>query len=116
MAWGMTVAPSIPAASSTLCPPAKAGTSPATVAPASGGRTNNPATNPTATTASMPVIMRSKRRCPCRAAVARTTTDTAVVISPPASSGSPNSSCSATAPPSTSARSVATHTTSACSQ
>ncbi len=71
---------------------------------------------PIAMIISRPLITRSNTRWPRRFCTASSTSDTTPVITPPTSSGSPNSRFNAMAPPTTSARSVAIATSSACSQ
>ena len=62
------------------------------------------------------MITNSKVRGPRRDWITSSTIETVPVMRPPQSSGTPNSRLSATAPPITSARSVAIATSSACSQ
>ena len=76
----------------------------------------SPAQNPTAITSMSPVMTRSNGfapRCDCTTS---SSIDTTPVMSPPTMSGRSNSRYSATAPPMTSATSVAIATPSACSQ
>ena len=109
----MTVAPSIPVASSTVSVPSKRGTSPATARLRVDAALQQAVEEPDQDDGSMPVIVTSNGRAPRRCTPSRPNATTAV-MTPPASSGRPNSSCSAIAPPSTSARSVAIATSSAC--
>ncbi len=112
----MIVAPRIDAASSTESVPSKRGTRPATTLAPSGGATNTPNEKPMAMIASRPMITNSNGRGPRRDWISSSVIDTVPVITPPQSRGMPNSRFSATAPPITSAMSVAIATSSACSQ
>ncbi|GAP60749.1 hypothetical protein AHiyo1_43350 [Arthrobacter sp. Hiyo1] len=112
----MTVAPSIEAASSRVSGPSKCGTRPARTPAGDGGRTMSPARNPMVITASRPMITSSKRCCVRWSWIARIPIETAPTIRAPTGRGRRNRSWSATAPPTTSARSVASATTSAWSQ
>ena len=103
-------------ASSTLSAPSNRGSRPAATSPAEGGSTNRLVRNPIAMIASSPLITRSNVRWPRRFWIASSSSDTNPVITPPTRSGRSNSRCSAIAPPTTSARSVAMATNSACSQ
>lgn len=116
MACGITVAPSIEAARSTESAPCRRGTRPASMAAGSGGEKNSPAQKPTVSTASIEVTTPSNARWPRFCCTASTSRDTTPVMTPPSTSGTPNSRLSAMAPPITSARSVAAATTSACAQ
>ena len=115
MTCGITVAPSIPVASSTVSVPSNRGTRPAAAAERRRRRRTRLYKNPTSTTSSMPVMATSNGRAPLVCRPSRANATTAVII-PPASSGRPNSRCRAMAPPRTSARSVAMATSSACTQ
>ena len=112
----MIVAPRMDAASSTEPVPSKRGTSPPTTAPGSGGPMKTPNVKPIAMIATRPMMTNSKVRGPRRDCTTSSTIETVPVMSPPQSSGMPNSRFSATAPPMTSAMSVAMATSSACSQ
>ncbi|CPZ88013.1 Uncharacterised protein [Mycobacteroides abscessus] len=61
-------------------------------------------------------ITYSKERWPRRSCTVSSAIETIPVMTPPRSSGRPNNRCSAMAPPTTSAKSVAMATNSACSQ
>ena len=112
----MIVAPRMDAASSTDPVPSKRGTSPAATAPASGGAMNTPKVKPIAMIATSPMTTNSKVRGPRRDWTISRMIETVPVMTPPHSSGMSNSRFSATAPPITSAMSVAIATSSACSQ
>ena len=112
-ACGITVAPSIAVASNTLCAPSNRGTRPAATWAAGGGLTTRLARNPIVMISSMPVMTRSKTRCPRRSPTMSSSSDTAPVITPPSTSGRSNSRCKAIAPPMISATSVAIATSSA---
>ena len=116
MACGMIVAPRIDAASSTELASAKRGTRPPSTPAGSGGATNTPTVKPIAMIASRPMMTNSKVRGPRRDCSTSSTIETAPVMRPPQISGTPKSRLRATAPPMTSARSVAMATSSACSQ
>jgi hypothetical protein len=68
------------------------------------------------TMASMPVITRSNGFWPRRLWTAKRPIETVTVITAPSGSGSPKSSCRASAPPTISAMSVAIATASAWAQ
>ena len=104
------------AASSTDSVPANRGTSPDAASGQDTSLTNSPAMNPTVMTSSSPITTNSNGRCPLRDCTISSSIETPPTISPPHTSGSPNRICSAIAPPSTSARSVAAATSSAWSQ
>ena len=105
------------AASSTLSTPSKRGTSPAAAAAGSGGPITSPAQKPTTITRMSPVITRSKMRTPPRRLCTTSSSiEMTPVMTPPTTSGRSNSRYSATAPPMTSATSVAIATSSACPQ
>ena len=116
MACGMIVAPSIDVASRTELESAKRGSRPEIAEVMSGGATTTPAVNPTAMITSKPTITNSNGRGPHRDCRMRSTIETAPVMRPPQRSGIPKSRLSATAPPITSAISVAIATSSACTQ
>ena len=116
MAWGMTVAPSIEAATSRPPESRRRGMRPAAVADQSGGATTSPPTKPIVTTTSRPTTTPSKVRWLRLSWRARSSMDTAPIRQPPVSSGSPSSRWRAMAPPITSARSVAAATSSAWAQ
>ena len=117
MACGITVAPNMPTARTALSTPFSRGTSPARACAGSGGEATNPARKPAVTIASIPVITRSKVRCRRLFCSKSNPVETAVaVLSAPVTSGRPKSRLSATAPPTISARSVATATSSAWAQ
>ncbi len=75
-----------------------------------------PNVKPIAMIATSPITTNSNVRGPRRDCTMSSTIETAPVITPPQSSGMPNSRLSATAPPMTSAMSVAIATSSACTQ
>ena len=77
---------------------------------------NTPNVKPIAMIATMPMTTNSKLRGPRRDWTTSSTSDTVPVMTPPHSSGMPNSRLRATAPPMTSAMSVAIATSSACTQ
>ena len=112
----MIVAPRIDAASSTEPVSTKRGTIPASSPAGSGGAMNTPTVNPTAMITSNPITTVSNVRGPRRACRVSSNSETTPVMIPPQMSGTPNSRFSATAPPITSARSVAIATSSACTQ
>ena len=116
MACGMIVAPRIDAASSTEFASAKRGTRPESRPAGSGGATKTPTVNPIVMIMSRPMITNSNVRGPRRDWRMSSTIETVPVMTPPQMRGMPNSRYSATAPPITSARSVAMATSSACSQ
>ncbi len=116
MACGMIVAPRIEAASSTEVEPSKRGTRPAATPAGSGGAISSPNEKPTAMITSIPMSTVSKARAPRRVWMSSRPIDTTPVIVPPHTRGTPKSRCSATAPPMTSATSVAIATASAWSQ
>ena len=116
MACGMIVAPRMDAASSTESASANRGTRPPITPAGSGGATNTPTVKPTVMMTSSPMITNSNGRGAAPRLDTSSTIETAPVIRPPQMSGTPKSRLSATAPPMTSARSVAMATSSACSQ
>ena len=77
---------------------------------------NTPNVKPIAMIATSPMTTNSNVRGPRLDCTTSSTIETVPVITPPHSSGTPNSRFSATAPPMTSAMSVAIATSSACSQ
>ncbi len=116
MAWGITVAPSMLAASRTVGVPSNRGTIPATASSHDTGPKNRPVTKPAVTIASRPVTTNSKNRGPRRVCRTSSSIEITPTITPPASSGIPKRMCRAIAPPITSARSVAAATSSAWTQ
>jgi len=113
MAWGMTVAPSIEAATRRESAPRSRGMRPAAVCPQSGGETKRPPTKPMVMMTSKPTTMPSKVRWERRSWISSRPIETTPTMQPPASSGRPKSRWRAIAPPITSARSVAMATSSA---
>ena len=77
---------------------------------------NTPYVKPIAMMATRPITTNSNVRGPRRDWTTSRTSETVPVMTPPHSSGTPKSRLSATAPPITSAMSVAIATSSACTQ
>ena len=115
-ACGMTVAPSIAAASITLSVPSKRGMRPSAAAAGDGGSTTTLVRNPIAITANNPMMTRSNGRWPLRSCTSNSPIETSPVITPPTSNDRSNNRFNAMAPPTTSAKSVAIATSSACTQ
>ena len=115
-ACGITVAPSIAVASNALSVPSNRGIRPVATSPGGGGLTTSPARKPMVMISRRPEMMRSNTLWPLRSPMASKSSDTNPVIAPPSTSGRPNNSCRAIAPPMISATSVAMAMSSACSQ
>ena len=113
MTCGITVAPRMPAASSMLSVPCMRGSRPAAASDTSGCAVTRLTPNASTITPSSTAMAISNVRKPLERS-ARMANEAAPTIRPPGSSGTPNSRYSATAPPITSARSVAMATSSAC--
>ena len=109
----MTVAPSMDAATRTESVPWKRGRSPPSMPEGLGGATNRPARNPSVMTISRPTMIVSNWRCLPSPWTTRSAMDTAPMMTPPHSSEIPKRRWRASAPPMTSARSVAAATISA---
>ena len=84
--------------------------------PGSGGATNTPYVKPIPMTATSPMTTNSNGRAPPRDWMSSRKIETVPVMKPPHSNGTPKRRYRATAPPMTSAMSVAIATSSACSQ
>ena len=106
MACGMTVAPSMPAASMTLSVAVEARERAVEHRHRVDAADGDVVDEADEDDPEQPVITISKCRCPARLSASRAKATTAVMV-PPTSSGRSKSSLSASAPPTTSARSVA---------